>query len=149
MSSSTFVTLTSMGTTETLASVTSAAELSSSTEILSITTFRESIRTEECAALGGAGHDLSDDKLAEVKIQAYDDKTLDECLDRKDTCANPGWGLDGDPNTLEQRLARQLCELLRALQGDRGLRHAYVQPRRAALRTMVRLIGADQVRNCA
>ncbi|RTE71636.1 hypothetical protein BHE90_013959 [Fusarium euwallaceae] len=107
--------------------------------------------------LGGAGHDLSDDKLAEVKIEAYDDKTLDQCLaicesqsdcatlaynptrnkcetwkgtleqigvdntpraewyyystsclanDRKDTCARPGWGLDGDLNTSGTKIGK-------------------------------------------
>ncbi|KAI8673542.1 hypothetical protein NCS55_00674700 [Fusarium keratoplasticum] len=161
VSSSTFVTLTSTGTTDSLTSATSTAESStvesSSTEISTTTTSREPIRTEECAVLGGAGHDLSPDKLAEVKIQAYDDKTLDECLaicesqsdcatlaynptrnkcetwkgtleqigvdntpgaewyyystsclanDRKDTCAKPGWGLDGDANTSGTKIGK-------------------------------------------
>ncbi|RSL45475.1 hypothetical protein CEP54_014243 [Fusarium duplospermum] len=161
VSSSTFVTLTSTGTTETLTSAISTAESStiesSSTAISTTTTSREPTRTEECAVLGGAGHDLSDDKLAEVKIQAYDDKTLDECLaicesqrdcatlaynptrnkcetwkgtleqigvdntpgaewyyystsclanDRKDTCARPGWGLDGDENTSGTKIGK-------------------------------------------
>ncbi|RSL60526.1 hypothetical protein CEP51_013761 [Fusarium floridanum] len=161
VSSLTLVTLTITGTTETLTSATSTAELStvesSSTEISTTTTSREPIRIEECAVLGGAGHDLSDDKLAEVKIEAYDDKTLDECLaicesqsdcatlaynpthnkcetwkgtleqigvdntpeaewyyystsclanDRKDTCARPGWGLDGDLNTSGTKIGK-------------------------------------------
>ncbi|KAI8718536.1 hypothetical protein NCS52_00632700 [Fusarium sp. LHS14.1] len=171
VSSSTFVTLTSTGTTETLTSATSTAESStvesstvesssvesSSTEISTTTTSTEPIRTEECAVLGGAGHDLSQDKLAEVKVQAYDDKTLDECLaicesqsdcatlaynptrnkcetwkgtleqigvdntpgaewyydstsclanDRKDTCAKPGWGLDGDTNSSGTKIGK-------------------------------------------
>ncbi|KAM0420619.1 hypothetical protein ACHAPT_011535 [Fusarium lateritium] len=129
----------------------------SSTAVSTATTSQGPIRTQECAVLGGAGHDLSQDKLAEVKIDAYDDKTLDECLaicasqrdcatlahnptqnrcetwkgtleqigvedtpraewyyystsclanDRKDTCARPGWGLDGDENTSRTKIGK-------------------------------------------